>query len=74
MTSPLWTIFGYGVASLLFIVLPLALARWVVGTRSFARRRRIRWAGERRVWWRDQMEELGPLGADPDVRSRKTRD
>lgn len=68
----LWKALGYGVA-LLVILLPIVLLRWVMATRWFANRRRMRWAGERiaPMSLRDPMDELGPLGVEPPRKGRR---
>ena len=70
-TSALGSLLGYTIAALLF-VLPVIVLLVVLRSRWFARnRRRVRWAGERLLWWRDPMSDLGPLGEDPDQVKRR---
>jgi hypothetical protein len=45
----------------------------IIPSRAFQkRRRRVRWAGERLLWWRDPMSDLPPpLNEDAESRERR---
>ena len=55
-------------------VLPIAVVVLLMRTRWFKRRKRVIWAGEKLVWWRDTMDRLPPpfgdLPGDPRDRRR----
>jgi hypothetical protein len=72
--AQLGTALGYAIAALV-LLFPVVVARWLVTTRWFAERRRLRWAGERVAPQplRDPMDELGQLGEDPRGRPRRRR-
>jgi hypothetical protein len=71
LTNVVWQGVGWLIA-LSILLLPIAVARWLVTTRWFRGRHRVRWAGERLLWWRDAMSDLpAPLGDDPHARRRR---
>jgi hypothetical protein len=45
-------------------VLPIAVVVLLMRTRWFKRRKRVIWAGEKLVWWRDTMDRLPPPFGD----------
>lgn len=73
-TSSLGYVLGYAIAAAMLVVPIAALVLVYRSERFRRRRRRFRWAGERLVWWGDQMSDLGPLGEDPEVAKRRQRD
>jgi hypothetical protein len=70
---PDWTsVLGYAIAAS-FLVLPFVTLWLVMRTRWFKRGRRVRWAGERLVHWRDPMSDLGQFGEEPPDADRRRR-
>src|SRR5882672_940284 len=70
-TSVLATLLGYAIAAFILVLPVVALVLLTRGAWFGRNRRRVRWAGERLLWWRDPMSDLGKFGEDPEEVKRR---